>query len=177
MREEQARATQVRKEVRFVGNVLKNIFKGCMDEGYMDEGFYRAEKAYRKGLEDAWNCAKRVCNMNYSELNDAGFVELTSGDLVFDRLSALSTLIQLNDYDEKKKHPDPIKVGDEVKVEGYGKGVVTKCYYSDDQYAVFLKVGIKLLPRDWFTPTGKNFPQMKEMLTQLSDGEYKDTDD
>lgn len=132
-------------------------------EGTLNPSSISYEHGYETGLNDAWECARKIITMEWKDrheaLNDPSMF-LTD---MFDNISALEAIEKLRDYEAKK---DEIKVGDEVAYLGL-IGVVTRladleqaaCIMFDDGSATWKSVnGAK--------KTGRHFP-IEDILEQM----------
>lgn len=78
-------------------------------------------KTYEDGLNDAWECARKIGKVNWLTLKQIGFEikdkeKNPSWDVVME-YSASEAITKIKDYEEKQKQTDDkIKVGDEVDV-------------------------------------------------------------
>lgn len=80
------------------------------------------ESSYNKGMEDAFELMKRICNMEVKEFDDI------FGEMMFSELFDYDNIGKIKDKVEKYDEMAKIKVGVVVK-EGAGmKGVITKLY-------------------------------------------------
>ena len=144
-------------------------YKTGYDKGYQEGALNPSsigyEHGYEAGLNDAWECARKIITMEWKDkheaLNDPSMF-LTD---TFDNISALEAIEKLRDYEAKK---DEIKVGDEVRLKDLGLiGVVTRladleqaaCIMFDDGSATWKSVnGAK--------KTGRYFP-IEDILEQM----------
>lgn len=144
-------------------------YKTGYDKGYQEGALNPSsigyEHGYEAGLNDAWECARKIITMEWKDkheaLNDPSMF-LTD---MFDNISALEAIEKLREYEDKK---DKIKVGDEVRLKDLGLiGVVTRladleqaaCIMFDDGSATWKSVnGAK--------KTGRHFP-IEDILEQM----------
>ena len=87
------------------------------------------EVSYQRGLEDAWECARKLHKYKNTEIMEIfGLIGLTLGDgcrnEVIQNCSVSEAMQKIKDYEERKT--DEIKVGDEVKVYDDCIGIVTR---------------------------------------------------
>lgn len=170
-------------------NAFVGVCKRARKEGYA-EGLKRGEDIeqanaaetkkevarlnYEQGLNDAWECARKI-----SQEEPFG---LTTGELeqifdthsiatVIERNTASEAIAKIKEYEENQKQTDDdIKVGDEVTF-GFSskKGIVIEIY--EDSRAVVLGIDGVTIDRAkyFFTKTGRNFPQIAEVLKQMQE--------
>lgn len=120
------------------------------------------EDAYTKGLNDAWECARKIITMEWKDkheaLNDPSMF-LTD---MFDNISALEAIEKLRDYEAKK---DEIKVGDEVIDSNEILFVVTEVHM--ETATVMNCVGHSYqLWKSGLKKTGRHFP-IEDILEQM----------
>lgn len=115
-------------------NALADVCKRARKEGY-EEGLKRGEdieqanaaetkkevakQNYERGLNDAWECARKIGKVNWLTLKQIGFEikdkeKNPSWDVVME-YSASEAITKIKEYEEKQTD-DKIKVGDEVDV-------------------------------------------------------------
>ena len=91
--------------------VLKTqeLHRAIFDKGYGD--------GHEDGLNDAWECARKICKMNYETRREALGVD-DDHDLlgkIFNTFAASEAIDKIKRHEEKQKQADnEIKVGDEV---------------------------------------------------------------
>jgi preprotein translocase subunit YajC len=133
-------------------------------------------KTYEDGLNEAWECAKKI---------EAPTVEggLSGRELalifkdgatlykVFKNYSAREAVTRIKEYEEEQKKAAEIKIGDEVTDNDGWRGVVT-CISPDGEYLVVtLQDGSALRwEKEHFKKTGRHFPQIAEVLKQMQEG-------
>ena len=105
-------------------NALADVCKRARKEGYEEADSNQRENAvyeYERGLNDAWECARKIGKVNWLTLKQIGFEikdkeKNPSWDVVME-YSASEAITKIKDYEEKQKQTDDkIKVGDEVDV-------------------------------------------------------------
>lgn len=156
-------------------NSIENRVRQAYNSGY-DMGFHDGEIAgynktdiwqdgYYKGLEEAWECAKKLTHPSYGGFYDDeqekifGFGYRNS-DEVLTNFTAYEAIEKIRAYESKLNEPDKeIKVGDEIVYETGAKSVVSRirddfCYCIDG-------VGY---PKERCEKTGRHFPQIDEVL-------------
>lgn len=136
------------------------------------------EQSYQEGLEDAWQCAKKIVDVtegySHNEIN-----EIYGSRIRAFELSALEAINKMKEHEmkqfaEKQKQASDgvkIKVGDEVVFPDFHKGIVihvhttkfgnTICYgrFDDGKYGEFLSASVQL--------TGKHFDNLDEALKEV----------
>lgn len=125
---------------------------------------------YQKGLDDAWEAARKICNEPENGGLPAGaVVELFGRNGPILGCSAQNAINKIKAYEEQQK-ADKIAVGDEVDYKGVTKYVVTGIV-DDDTICGFTLNGL------WnantikeVTKTGRHFPQVAELLKAMKEG-------
>ena len=134
-------------------------------------------EAYQKGLDDAWEAARKIASMSYSEQFDV-FNERGNAN-IFGCNSASEAIEKIRQYEEQKKaDEEEIKVGDEVifNRDAPFKVIVTCVKHSGGKpldYTVMANNGLMwdyVKPNE-ITKTGRHFTQIAEVLKQLQEGE------
>lgn len=129
----------------------------------------KVQEAYNNGLNDAWECAKKIYGFSCKELSE---VLPESKEIPFCSYSASEAIAKIKEYEEQQKQDtkEKIKVGDEV-INGGVTGVVT--YVEDIEngmkaFAVMDKTGKEWIFNDLVIKrTGRVFPQITEVLKLL----------
>ena len=168
-----------------IGNVKESI-RNAYDKGYkqgVNDGSLdvkmRVDGAYEKGLNDAWECARKIVlptiygGIPKKELKNM----FTCGEnelKIFNDFSISKVINKINEYEEKQKADDEIKVGDEVYL-----------VYPEYKRVIFRLRGVTALSMDekgetWaddintLHKTGRHFPQIAEVLKQLKEAQDED---
>lgn len=104
-------------------NILKDKLKSLDEETKQS-----IDDAYQRGLEDAWEAARKVghCKLWDDYTKDTGKPSVCTV-AVLDHYTAYEAIEKLKAYEEKQKADDEIKVGDEVDWNGYSI-VVTRLF-------------------------------------------------
>lgn len=113
------------------------------------------DEAYRKGLKDAWEAAKKLfSSMADSDIEKAFPIEWNNGGFkALMNLQPQEAIAKLKAYEDKRS--DRIEVGDEVQAPR-GKAIVTAV--KDDFVHYFYSDGdIGCLELDSVTKTGKHY--------------------
>lgn len=150
------------------------------EDGKADTPFTDTEeaenKAYSRGLDDAWEAARKLCqSVKYggleeycSEIFEKPLFETFD---VFD-YTAPEAIAKIKAYEDKQKQDDEIKVGDEVMTENAELAVAVRdTYYVGEDREPFTLI--------WFgthmsscrvnklSKTGRTFPQITEVMKEL----------
>lgn len=142
-----------------------------------------AKRNYQKGLDDAWEAARKVFGYCHADINDVFYagdahVDLSANEMARAALNTLSpseAISKIREYEEKQKAEQEIKVGDEVAIKPNDiRGVVIECHVPDvypevDKYAVFTRSSVEYVIRGWITKTGRRFPQIGEVLKEMGE--------
>ena len=114
-------------QIKTKGEQLAELVK--MAENIQNNNDKNAAEAYHRGLDDAWEAARKIIHMPEGELLNI-FTECYSAVCtalqVILKYDASEAIEKLKAYEEKQKADDEIKVGDEVEpIYTYITGVVT----------------------------------------------------
>lgn len=130
--------------------------------------------AYAKGLEDAWECIRKFRNLSERE-RDKIFDTIWLQDIL-SHFKPLEVVQKIKEYEERQKqdatdmNDGSIKVGDEI-INGGVVGVVTHVRgieYGMKAFTLIDKTGKVWNFNDLLAKrTGRNFPQIAEVLRQL----------
>ena len=120
------------------GDLQDTAYQKGINDGSLDVK-QRVEGAYQRGLDDAWEAARKIAEMWETIDNDellgifgltAKIGESTIGTL-FKKQTAAEAIEKLKAYEEKQKADDKIEVGDEVEWDNDFTGdrfIVTRIY-------------------------------------------------
>lgn len=122
-------------------------------------------KTYEDGLNDAWECAKKVVEMGEYDRKNVVFVRLDDGEFPFKKYSASEAITRIKEYENR------IKVGDEV-IDSNGmlekRSVVVRV--SGSVITIMEGDGtVSRWEKEHFKKTGRHFPQIEEVLKQLQE--------
>jgi hypothetical protein len=169
-----------------MGNV-EEIYKRCYTHGLKDASKdHESEKSYEQGLNDAWECARKIAvEMSIENMQSCGLIsnsdkEYTYSCDVIRDYSVSEAMTKIKEYEEKKK----FHVGDVIKTQfkttGLNDiGVIIKI--DDDGCLRILDLDyeiIEFVPYEdtlYIKNTGWHFSQIGEVLKILkyNKGEYK----
>ena len=117
------------------------------------------EDAYQRGLDDAWEAAKKLfSSMADSDIDKAFPIEWNNGGFnALMNLQPQEAIEKLKAYEEKQKHDDKIEVGDEVKHDRGWSAVVTSI--DSVGFSLMESDGSVAIYRDKskFSKTGRHF--------------------
>lgn len=74
------------------------------------------DEAYQRGLDDAWEAARKIVTWPDRSLINSDTFDLDPGESIFTKYSASEAIAKLKAYEEQQKADDEIKVGDVVMV-------------------------------------------------------------
>lgn len=166
--------SNVKESIR---NAYDKGYKQGVNDGSLDVKM-RVEGVYEKGLNDAWECAKKIaCDKSqngYSLYTLREIFGTASLCGIFWNFSASEAVSKIKEYEEKQKQADnEIKVGDEVvdgEVFNSGKGIVT---FASPVLLYVLwydgSTGRRKLTD--VKKTGRTFPKIAKTLEQLKEGQ------
>ena len=166
------------------GAYQKGLTRGYKD-GYEAGQHEATTLEYQQGLDDAWECAKRISLVktdedcpyfSVAELKKIfGYSSLQS---VFDNYSASEALAKIKAYEGQQKADAEIKVGDEVFfVFADGETIEPFIVFSikDDNGKKYYE-GIQVSDGRWvggglkYYKTGRHFQQVEELLNAMKGG-------
>ena len=182
--------------------ILAEVYKCGYEEGRckgynnrkIEEEFEDKSKDYEKGLNDAWELARKIVlpivgtkQPGYSEVgykmdemkeiwNRTGYAR------ILEDFTAKQAFEKLREYEKKQEKAtnDEISVGDEFKSLSGGNCIITRVD-NDGVYAMWSdgSVGIRAINylNDNFKKTGRKFPQIAELLKYLSGESTSNTSD
>ena len=146
------------------GELQDEAYQKGINDGSLDVKL-RVEGAYQKGLEDAWEAARKiVADTDHGGLASGTLCEIfgTRGySYIMQENTAQEAIDKIKAYDGK--HSDRIEVGDEVTfLPNDRRGIVTACHVPDvyaenDKYAVFCGTTVEYVLRPHITKTGKHY--------------------
>jgi hypothetical protein len=167
-----------------MGNV-EEIYKRGYTHGLKDASKdHESEKSYEQGLNDAWECARKIAvEMSIEDMQSCGLIsnsdkEYTYSCDVIRDYSVSEAMTKIKEYEEKKK----FHVGDVIKFEFGGVGLynaIGVIVRIDDDYLYVLSgnndpdyTTIRINPyRDTVhvEKTGRYFPQIEEVLNAMKE--------
>ena len=170
-----------KKAYEFATQIYEQGYSDGKGQKWTEEQLKTESEMYAKGLEDAWECARKiVCPSDCYEGGLAGHVKeifgyeeyLSRG--IFKDFSASEAVDKIKEYEEKQKQTnDEIKVGDEVTY-GYDTGICTKIDHRNNCFYVMWydgSVGNWYININKFKKTGRHFSQIVEVLEQMREDE------
>lgn len=171
------------KAIKDAMNSIENRISHVYNQGYEDglkDGKASVQiddsTAYECGLNDAWECVKKIFDM------DGDTAKELFGDFLVDHISrqftASEAIAKIKEYEEKQKQEDDeIKIGDEIKNKWGTRGVVVEIapqYNGATVYSVLWRNAERrcLDKSDWdsyevWKKTGRHFSQIEEVLEQM----------
>lgn len=117
-----------------IGEHMTELFENGYNQGYEDgkadtpfTDTEEAEKtAYERGLNDAWECARKMCLMSSAEERLRAFDVSGNHLVILSALTAPKAIEKLKAYEERQKQTEEIKVGYEVyNLDPENKRIVT----------------------------------------------------
>lgn len=156
----------------FANKMYKAGYNDGFNMGYEDGLKY--DKRYEAGLNEAWECARKIGKVNWITLEQMGFENKDkeknpSWDVVME-YSASEAIARIKEYEEKQeeKQTDKIKVGDEVVYCCVGnKYVVT---WVNENYINGISVEDGSVIEEYtekFLKTGKHYSEIEKVLKQM----------
>lgn len=168
-----------------VATCVRNAYDRGYKQGYKDgyeEGHHYGEidgvmnvqtdeVSYQRGLEDAWECVKKITY----EKTEGGFdfrelKEIFNGRIllleILQNYSATKAIKKIRKYEESQKTDDEIKVGDEVDHDGL-KCVVVKVW--QDCICTISQVGTtpSYTDKSVLKKTGRHFDAIEKLYEEM----------
>ena len=157
----------------------QELHRAVFDKGYeqgVNDGSLdvkmRVDGAYEKGLNDAWECARKIIVLDEPMCVVGG----TGLKNFICNHSVSEAIAKIKEYEEKKNQADnEIKVGDEVvdgKVFNSGKGIVTFASPYPSPVILYILWYDGSTGRRKITDvkkTGRTFSEISEFLEQLKE--------
>ena len=144
------------------GELQETAYKKGLHDG---ESKCRYCNEYQRGLEDAWEAARRiVVDTDHGGLalgTLSGIFGTQSYSYIMRENTVQEAIDKIKAYEDK--HSDRIEVGDEVTfLPNDRRGIVTACHVPDvyaenDKYAVFCGTTVEYVLRQHITKTGKHY--------------------
>ena len=153
---------------------LKDSYELGYSDGIEDENVRtntftkKLKEAYNNGLNDAWECAKKIYDFSGGELSEI-FPE--SKEIPFYSYSASEAIARIKEYEEQQKQDtkEKIKIGDEVTWSQMdGTGIVIQ--KANKETIIVLSTcmdGLLRTEESKVVRTGRYFPQIAEVLKLL----------
>ena len=126
-----------------------------------------AESDYQRGLDDAWEAARKIVTWPDRSLVNSDTFDLDPGENIFTKYPASEAIAKLREHEQQK--PDLIKVGDEVKDRTDDCGVVT-WIYGNDAYVLWQDGSTGNYAADELIKTGRHFNFLASLLNAMKEG-------
>jgi len=157
-----------RQAQELIDQAYERGFKAGKEAFVTDENKV-ADKAYQKGLDDAWECADKLNRMTIDEVRRVfnPFGLTIERESVFLCCTPNIAIAKIKAYEEQKKAEDgKVKVGDEVIIDEVKVCVLEVCG-NDVWFINDLGVIAKIKKDRISGKTGRTFYQIAEVLKQL----------
>lgn len=154
---------------------MEQVRKEAYDKGYDDatakigsDERAIAEKAYQKGLSDAWEAARKVTQVRkyggYGDCLEEVFGRHRVPWDVFD-YSASEAIEKIWQYEQEKE--EQIRVGDEIETPSGLKGYVVN--FTDDELVHYVSSEGRFgtMGTSAVSKTGRHFPEIAEVLAKM----------
>ena len=131
-----------------------------------------AHEAYQKGLEDAWDAARKVTQVRkyggYGDCLGDVFGRTDTPWDVFD-YSAPEAIEKIRQYEQEKE--EQIQVGDEIETPSGLKGYVVN--FTDDELVHYVSSEGRFgtMGTSAVSKTGRHFPEIAEVLQKMKESE------
>ena len=139
------------------GELQDEAYQKGINDGSLDVK-QRVEGAYQRGLDDAWEAAKKISLMTSDEIEKVfpGAAKYNRYNLGYSGVEAIE---KLKAYEEKQKADDDIKVGDEVRDDDGDTYIIT-CINDDGTFDALYPDGTAFSRADMsiiYELTGRHF--------------------
>ena len=153
---------------------IKGFNSLVFDENGLDK-LEKYEDTYQRGLNDAWNVAKRiVCEVERGGLKDDELQLIFNTrytDSVLEDYSPSVAIEKIKMYEEQEEQKKNVViiVGDEVKdidTDRTGVAIIVGrlCFYMNSEGKIYSNDIVRI-------KVGRHFPQIAEVLKQMQEGE------
>lgn len=137
------------------------------------------EEAYQRGLEDAWECSRRLLfNVEDGGMSTTELCEIFHRNGFYSILKDYSVQEVMKRIEDYEKQKDAIKVGDELEqITNSGNPTGVSCivtYIGDDKFNGITEDGKAVTCSSqiyrWWRKTGRTFPQIAKVLKAMREG-------
>lgn len=167
---------------------LDAIRKEAYQKGYCDalakhcaicEEKKDAEEAYQRGLNDAWDAARKIERMTNREIKECFRVEPEFKQWVCCQFTAEEVIERIRQYEQKKEEKE-IKAGDEVYYDDENNRRIVILIYEGSDCGVPIKYALQLTKdsKKWcisrvksLHKTGRSFPDVVTALQKWMEEE------
>ena len=156
---------------------IRNAYDRGYKQGYKDGKADVVTTSYEKGLNDAWECLKKIVFEKCDDgLTFTEIIKIFDGKCLTSEIlngySPSEAIAKIKEYEKKQEQADDeIEVGDEViegKVFNSGKGIVT--FVSPIvTYVVWYDGSTGRRKLEDLKKTGRHFDKISEILEQLKE--------
>ena len=110
---------------------LDDAYQNGLEDGKKAFDLLDAERdsEYQRGLNDAWDAARKIVTWPDRSLVNSDTFDLDPGENIFTKYSASEAITKLSTYEEEQK--SKIRFGDEVVVYDKHKGLVVSHEHDD----------------------------------------------
>ena len=143
---------------------------------YVNEHFGELQDdAYNKGLEDAWECARkmlRMCDADLLDIFTECYASVCTASQAIQKYTVHEALAKLTAYEEKQKEDADFCVGDEVQSESGDICIVTKSSvdgYKKQMYVMFDDGSTGEREKVYFHRTGNHY-DIADLLAKMREG-------
>lgn len=168
--EHTAKIDEIIKENQTIKNILGNQNnKLSQVRNYVSADF---EEPYQRGLDDAWECARRISlDVREGGIDAEELLVLFGTYSIHDilrRCSAQEAIAKIAEYEKQK---DAIKIGDEVRLNHDDtRSVVMDKSDQEDAWWIYTENGcIEEWHSSKFRKSGRTFPQIAEVLKAMQE--------
>ena len=152
---------------------LEEAYQNGYDEAQLIYQNPHAESDYQKGLNTAWDMARKIVTWPDRSLVNSDTFDLDPGENIFTKYPASRAIEKLKAYEEQQK-ADEIKVGDEVRSNNAisdHTGVVLALSLEGNSAKVLENDGsMAWVAVNVLTKTGRHFNFLASLLNAMKEG-------
>lgn len=147
----------------------KEAFKNGYDAACKDIDIKsKTNAAYQKGLEDAWEAARKIVTMPNREFINSDILDLDPGESIFTKYTASEAIEKIRQYEQEQE--EQIQVGDEVR--NIENGWIAVVCNIDGECMTLMDTNGALgdgYHVNRFTKTGRHFPEIAAVLAKMKE--------
>lgn len=131
------------------------------------------DAAYKRGLNDAWNAARKIGGIGEGVIPCKDLQRLFGVDVpcyIFKNTQVFDALQIVREYEKEKEAEQEIKVGDELISEDGERTVIIDIEYKTWRvFNGYETTDIYDIQKTHWKKTGRHFPQIAEVLKQMQE--------
>lgn len=149
--------------------LIEQAYERGYKAGKESEAIAIQDGIYQRGLDDAWEAAKKIHVMFYKDIEK--IFGKPSEHYVYSELSASEAIAKIKAFEERKKAEEEIKVGDEVILNDGNRVCVIDIDNPDIWFFLYTGTIANVDKKYVKEKTGRHFSQIADVLKQLQEGE------